>query len=39
MRSGWRQVVREVLREERRAASRWWRFLRAVAALFGARGR
>jgi serine/threonine-protein kinase len=39
MRLGWRQVVREVLREERRAASRWWRFLRAVAALFGARGR
>jgi serine/threonine-protein kinase len=37
MRAAWRVVVRAVLREERRAASGFWRFLRRLFAL--ARGR
>ena len=39
MRAGWRQVVRAVLREERLAASPWWRALRRLGALFGRRAR
>ena len=38
MRAGWRVLVRRVLREERRATSAWWRFLRRLGALFGGRG-
>lgn len=38
MRAGWRALTRTVLREERRAASGWWRFWRRVGALFGGPG-
>jgi serine/threonine-protein kinase len=34
MRAAWRGVVRAVLREERRARSGWWRFLRRLGAAF-----